>query len=144
MAIRHSFDIYSGLLLTGACGSGLIGYSPENTTVLQKVLHIPGVKKIHMGIQFQLRVNIEQSLPHHNGLIPADNAMGTDQLPIDIGNTDSIVINNGDLSDAGSGYRFGYSPANPTQANDQDMGIIQLFQTLYTLHSARNLKSFWN
>ena len=71
------------------------------------------------------RVDTPQSLRHDLRLPPPHGPVQGMQLPIDIGETDIVEIDDGNRPDAGTADSFGGKAADPSQAEDCYGRVLQ-------------------
>ena len=97
-----------------------------------------------MGTDLALRIDGEDPLFGSVHLQLTQRVMGGDDLPVDIGQTDPVVVNEINGTDAAAGQGLHRVTADAADAEDCHPGIFQPFHAGFAQQQFGSCKSFHN
>ena len=95
--------------------------------LLEKLVRYIRHKKFFYRIDYSLGIDIQNPLLHHLRLLFANRLRCRMNLPVDIGQTDQIFIDENKMTDTGTGQTFGHIRTDTANPKNSYRRLCQLF-----------------
>ena len=115
----------------GFAGDGVDAVGEHVRRISRKPFaRVAGVDEAVADGERELGVDVQQALAHDFGFFAAEGAVQCQQLAVEVGRRDGVVVEDNHLADAGAGDGFGAVAADTAEAGDEDGFVAQAVEAV--------------
>ena len=115
----------------GFAGDGVDAVGEHVRRISRKPFaRVAGVDEAVTDGERELGVDVQQALAHDFGFFAAEGAVKRQQLAVEVGWRDGVVVEDNHLADAGAGDGFGAVAADTAEAGDENGFVAQAVEAV--------------